>query len=105
MISKKIIDLARSKAGQSTCTFRVSAIGLNRAGDVIGTACNMRGHNGKGMGLHAEINLLRKFGRKIRTAIICRVGGTGNLLPIHPCNTCSKVYSRLGIDILTVEAK
>jgi tRNA(Arg) A34 adenosine deaminase TadA len=102
-MNKEIISLAIKKARQSDCNYRVSCIGLNSHGDVIGSSVNKHKDNGKGKGLHAEVELIKKFGRKIRTIIICRCNSQGIILPIHPCDTCKKILDRMNIDIITIK--
>lgn len=97
-----ITSYAISKALQSTCVYKISAIGLNRKGDILGSAMNKRNVCRRGMGKHAEIELIKQYGRKIKTIIICRCNNRGEILPIHPCNTCAKIADRMGIKILTV---
>ena len=101
-MKKELIDLAIFKAMQSTCCYKVSAIGLNSKGDVLGASTNQHRISKLGMGLHAEIALVKRFGRKIRSMIICRVGGGGEIRPINPCPTCQKILDKMGIRVLTV---
>jgi cytidine deaminase len=102
-MNKQTISLAINKALQSSCNYKVSAIGLNIKGDIIGTAVNQHRINRYGGGLHAEINLIKKYGKKIKTIIICRVNKGGDILPIHPCDTCKKILDRMNIDIITIK--
>lgn len=99
---KHIIKLAIKKAKQSDCRYKVSAIGFNKKGDIIGTAFNKHFINRKGMSLHAEVNLIKKFTKSLKTIIICRSNETGTILPIHPCNACSKLANKYGIIIETI---
>ena len=57
----------------------------------------------KGKGLHAEMALMKKYGARIKTIIICRVGNSGNLLPIDPCSACAELAGKLGITIVSIE--
>jgi hypothetical protein len=99
----KIINVAKNKAKQSLCTYRVSALGFNEKGDLIKTATNSPScRKNKGNKYHAEMNLIRKS-KSIKTIIICRVGGNGDLLPIDPCINCAKVCNDLGIKIYSLK--
>lgn len=104
-MKQELIDLAIKKALQSDCNYLISCIGLNNTGDVIGTSVNKHGENGKGRGRHGEIELIKKYGRKIRTIIICRVNHSGDILPIHPCKNCKKLLDRMGIKIVTISSE
>ena len=97
-----LIDMARRKAMKSGCMFKVSAIGLDKKGNVLGVVTNAKRLDRYGGGIHAEMNLLHRYGDHVKTIIICRVGGSGNILPIHPCERCKKVLDKLGIKVLRV---
>lgn len=102
-MKQTIIDYAISKALQSSCTYKVSAIGISRKGDILGCSINKRKICKKGMSIHAEVDLIKKYGRKIKTIIVCRVNNKGNVMPIDPCSTCLKIATRMGINIITVK--
>jgi cytidine deaminase len=97
-----ITKIAIKKAQQSICRYMVSAIGFNNKGDIIATASNKNRIAKKGMSIHAEIELIRKHGRKIRTIIICRTNKSGDLLPIHPCHSCQRMAEAFNIKIRTI---
>ena len=100
---KHIIDLAIKKAKQSDCRYKVSAIGFNKNGDIIGSSSNKHLINRKGCSLHAEVNLIKKHARSLRTIIICRTNNRGDILPIQPCRTCSNLANKYGIIIKTIK--
>lgn len=103
MTKNELKLLAKKKAQQSECTFRVSAIGLNKRGEIVGSAINRYKYKERDRGqIHAEISLIHNYGKKISTIIICRVGNSGNILPIHPCDKCKKVADAMNIKIETV---
>ena len=99
------INLPQSirKALHSSCRFKVAAIGFNKKGDYLGIATNYPRISRAQGGLHAEINLLRRYGNKVREIVILRVGKTGLLLPIEPCMNCAKVIKKLGIRLYTID--
>ena len=35
--------------------------------------------------------------------LICRVGRSGELRPIKPCDTCQKIADKLGIEIVSIQ--
>lgn len=93
------------KAEQSICKFRVSALGFNRNGDCVASATNRPRFSCKGGGIHAEECLFFVARRKgIVKILICRIGCGRNLLPIDPCNRCSKIANKLGIKIETIQS-
>ena len=99
---KDMIEIAKKKAGKSTVNFKISAIGFDRKGNYLGSACNCRRFDHYGGGLHAEMALLHKFGPRIKSMLICRVGKSGNLLPIDPCHRCQRVLDKLKIKVKTI---
>ena len=104
-MNANLIKTAIKKASQSICCYKISAIGLNKRGEVIGSAINRHGKSGKGRGLHAETQLIKRYGKKIKTIILCRIGNSGDILPIHCCANCQKIIDKLEIKVITVEAK
>lgn len=94
--------LAIKKARQSSCRYKISAIGLNKKGDVIGRACNTPRFYWRGGGAHAEMNLMKQKGAALHTIIICRVNNRGDIMPISPCAVCSEKARELGIKIYTI---
>lgn len=101
-MTDEVIKQAVNKALQSSCTYKVSAIGLNKKGEVTYKAFNKSRFMKFGGGIHAEMEVMLKGGPGIRTIIICRVGNSGDILPIHPCTVCKTKANELGIRILSV---
>jgi cytidine deaminase len=100
---KRISEIAIKKAKQSSCTYKVSAIGLNKRGEIIYKAINKQRFYRRGGGLHAEMEVMRKAGPRLKTIILCRVGRGGDLRPIDPCPVCAKKASELSVKIITVK--
>jgi len=105
-ISKKkkirLREMLVKKANQSLCTFRVSAIAFNKKGEAIGTSyCKFR-MAGKGKGIHAEESLIKRYSSNIKTIFICRIGRSGDILPIDPCPKCQKLAEKYGIKIISI---
>ena len=90
------------KASQSTCRYKIGAIGLNAKGELVGTSINKPRFSRYGGGIHSEMGLMKQYGKKLKTIIICRVNNNGNLLPIKPCKVCSKKAKDLGIKIYSI---
>lgn len=103
MNSYFILQKSIRKASKSSGRYKISAIGINYRGEIIGSAFNTPRFHRKGGGNHAELNLIKRCGKDLKTIILCRVGGFGNLLPIHPCKTCQTKADELGIKIITVD--
>jgi len=96
--------LKKAKKQPKILTQRVIALGFNNKGDYIGMRSNSFGDIkaiglGKGKGKHAERELIKRYGMKIRKIVIIRSAKDGSLLPIHPCETCKKVIDKLGIKV------
>lgn len=96
----------RKKALQvKLSNYHICAAAYTRKGNLLGIASNninrMLPYSRKGGGVHAERELMKKFGTSISYIIISRTGRSGdNTLPIHPCATCAKLANRLNIKIL-----
>ena len=84
-------------------TYRICAIAFDKKNDMLGL--QMNGHreslsNRKGAGLHAEAELMKRYGKTIDKIYILRVGNSYDALPIHPCENCAKIAAKLGIKII-----
>ena len=102
-----IVAKLKKKARQSPSKFHISAIAFDKRGAFLGQAFN---HfrpglsQGKGQGLHAERALMNRYGDLIKTIMICRIGSSGDWLPIRPCNQCLETATKLGIKIVTIHS-
>ena len=90
------------KASQSICRYKISVIGFDRKGKVVGLAINKPRFDRLGGGLHAEMNLMAQYGENIKTIVICRISNRGELLPIHPCKMCRTKMKELNIKYFTI---
>ena len=102
-----IIPRMKSKVSKNreNIKYKIAAIAFTKKGNFIDIKYNSFREglsNRKGAGLHAERDLIAKYGKMIDTIYILRVGGShsGNILPIHPCEICAKVANKLGIKII-----
>lgn len=102
-MNENIKEIAVKKASQSISNFRISAIGISKNGNIIATAFNKQRFDRYAGGIHAEMELLRKAGNKISTIILCRIGRSGEVLPIDPCVRCQKILDKKGIKVITVK--
>ena len=116
-MKKSDIDITNrliKKASKSHCTYKISAIGFDSKGNVLGQAVNKHSSwdvlektnntGGRaGTAKHAERILMSQYGRKLKTILICRVGRSGLIRKIDPCPTCKKVAEKYGIKIISVE--
>lgn len=106
-IDDSYIGLLKQKAEQSPSKYRISAIALDKKGDVLGTASNTYSKYGidmsnKFMGVHAERKLMERYKTNIKTIIIMRIGKSGSILPVDPCRVCSSIAKKMGIKIISV---
>ena len=97
----------KKKAIQSSSHYKVAAAAFTKHGNLLGMATNNRNmlfqSSRRGGGIHAERQLMKRFGNRISYIVLARVGRPGDVnLPIHPCRTCSKLASQLGIKILPI---
>lgn len=100
-MNTQLLNRAIAKAQQTTCRYKVVAVGFNAKGDCVGIACNARGIDRQGGSIHAEIGLLKRF-KSIRNIVLIRTNSFGKLLPIEPCNTCRKILDKKGIEVKTI---
>lgn len=102
-MTKQIMQRAVAKATQSICQHKVSAVGLDRYGRYIASAVNKKRFHHRGGGIHAEIELIRKAGHRLKTIVLCRVNESGDCLPVHPCDACRRVIDKRGLKVVTLE--
>lgn len=104
-------ELLAEKAKGSPCTYKVSAIALDKKGNVLGHSCNTHSTwnvlektvGGRpGTGIHAERRLIERYQGVVKTIVICRVGWGGEIRPIDPCPVCAKVAKKYGVRIVSV---
>lgn len=100
MTEDEIREIAIRKATQSRCGHRVSAIALNKNGDIIAKSTNKQRFLQKGGQIHAELQLMKKPG--VKTIYICRINNKDELLPIDPCPTCKEKAEELDIKIISI---
>lgn len=97
-------NLIKKVNNNTSVNYPIVAVGINKYGDIVGTASNkinnFKYSSKKGNGKHAERELIKKFGKKIRTIILYRKGFNGSCLPIHPCKTCQKIIDKYNIKVL-----
>lgn len=105
MTDYQIEEIAIKKAEQSYCKYRVSAVGLDKKGNVIGTACNRPRFCKYGGSIHAEENLIGRYKGNLHTIIICRISDNGSVKPIDPCERCQKLAKKYGIKIVSISGE
>lgn len=102
-ITSHIPRMAKKLKIDRGVTYRIVAIAFTKKNNILGIEMNgFRNFmsNGKGKGLHAEMNLIKKFGKKIDKIYLLRVGNGMDALPIHPCENCAKIAAKMGIKII-----
>ena len=101
-----LVKRMHKKASQSISRYRISAVAFDKNGEFIAQSFNnvpMEGVEPKhGAGIHAEAKLMRKYGTKVKTILISRVGHGGEWRPIKPCEKCQALASKLGVKIITI---
>jgi len=91
------------KAATSVCNYKVAAVALDHEGSMFAYANNKPRHMRQGGGEHAEMVLMRRYGRAISKILIVRTNKSGDILPIDPCESCAAVAKGLGIKIMRYE--
>lgn len=90
---------------ENNLRYRVAAAAYSKQGNLLGIEMNgwrelatVR----RGTGKHAEAALIKRFGKKIDTIYILRVGNALDILPIHPCECCKNMAAKAGIKIVPI---
>ena len=102
-MTTELINRAIKKAKQSICKYKISAMGFDKKGNLIGTAFNRPRFSRHGGSYHAEKELMAQYGDNLKTIIICRTNSNGDLLPIDPCPSCLEKATELGIKIKSIK--
>lgn len=97
---KKLI----SKAVSSQCKYKVSAIAFDKRGNFLGVCSNKPFLSKKGGSIHAEMQLLNRYGSSnIDRVILLRTNLNGSsFLPIKPCDACKRVLDKHGIKVFSI---
>ena len=105
-------ELLKEKASHSPCTYKISAVGFDAKGDILGHVTNSHSKNWNvlekekvgraGTAIHAERRILQQYKDLVKTIVICRVGRSGDVRPIDPCPVCQKVASKYGAKIISL---
>lgn len=103
VLTSYVPRMANKLRDDKNLTYKICALAFSKKNNLLGIAMN--GHRPfpavrRGMGLHAETELIKKFGRRIDRIYILRVGNDLDPLPIHPCENCAKVAAKYGIKII-----
>ena len=99
------ISRLKSKALQSPSKYKIAAAGFSKRGNLVGLESNgVRDDlvSFKGRGKHAQMALMKKYGKKIKQIYLFRVGYGGIPRPIDPCPTCKAAAEKLGIKIISL---
>ena len=112
-INPTLFNFLTKKAKHSPCTYRLAAVAISKKGNILGHCTNNHSKwqvlektpiGRAGTAQHCERLLIQKYGQRIHTIIICRIGRSGEIRPIDPCPACAKLANKYGITIKTVQA-
>ena len=97
--------LKKASAGPSQ--YHLSVAAFDKKGDLLGVVSNSfrrdRIQPIKYSGAHAEMRAVHRWGPKIKTMILMRVGNGGNILPIDCCPKCQAVLEKMGIRVEAIQ--
>ena len=98
------IKRAINKASSSICKYKISAIAFDRSGNFLGICNNKPFLSKYGGSVHAEMQLLNRYGsNNISKIILFRTNKNGSsLLPIEPCSSCKKTLDKYGIKVFSI---
>lgn len=105
-INAEVVSRLAAKAAQSTCRYKVAAVGLDSRGNVLGIFSNRprfvswRGSDnyyGRNGDWHAEHLCLRRCGPELSLIYVTRVKN-GRLLRMDPCKACVDACFRNGVE-------
>ncbi len=100
-----ILENLKKKTLKSHCSYYVGCVGFDKNFNFVGSSINQPRLHKEGGGVHAELNLLKKFGPRIKHILLCRLGKSGKFRPIHPCKNCRKVLDKMGIRVIMIEGE
>jgi len=93
----------RSRATKHTATTHtVVAACENANGTLMHITTNAPRLFKRGGGIHAEVRVLRRAPKSVRTVYIARFGKSGNPLPIEPCESCARLARKLGVRVVSL---
>ena len=85
------------------CTYRVIAAGIDHRNRIIDIATNTpsKFNHRTCRSSHAEERLIRRNPQSLSRVVVIRINRQGELLPIDPCNICSKLAEKRKIKIIS----
>lgn len=79
------------------CRYRIAAAGIDNRNRIIGIATNRPRLQSRSY--HAEEVLLSRSPRSLVRILLARVNNRGELMPIDPCEVCSRLAKKRGVRI------
>lgn len=105
-ISPSLIGFLKKQAEKSPSSYRIGGLAFSKKGNVLGFSFNSYRRDsmvsGRGSGKHCETDLIKRYGRRIATIVIIRIGNGGDILKIDPCDNCKKIAEKFGIKIVSI---
>ena len=97
-----VLERAKRKAARSRCRYKIAAIGFDKRGKLLGVAINYPRFVKFGGSVHAEMNLLHRYGKRLKSLLILRTNRSLDLLPISVCKRCQKILDRMEIEYASI---
>ena len=92
-IDPMLLSFLKNKAKHSPCTYKISGVAISKKGNILGHCTNNHSKwqvlektpiGRAGTAEHCERKLIQKFGNRIHTIIICRIGRSGIVIMHRP---------------------
>lgn len=94
------------KAHSSPSQYHLACAAFNKKGELLGVTTNsFRKSNimiRKYSGYHCEMKAVHRWGMKIKSILLLRIGNGGDILPIQACPKCRKVLDKLNIKVVEI---
>lgn len=107
-IPSPLFERMMAKCHASPSQYHLSVAAFDKKGDLLGVVSNSFRRDRlpalRFSGAHAEMRAVHRWGPKIKTMILMRVGNGGAVRPIECCEKCAAVMKKMGIKVISVSA-
>lgn len=105
-IPSPLLNRMKAKCAAGPSQYHLSVAAFDKKGDLLGVVSNSFRRDLipplKYSGAHAEMRALHRWGPKIKTMLLMRIGNGGDILPIDCCPKCAAVIRKMGIKVLSI---
>jgi hypothetical protein len=106
-IDPHLFSRMSKKAAAGPSQYHLSVAAFDKKGDLLGVVSNSFRRDRiapvKYSGAHAEMRAIHRWGPKIKTLLLMRIGNKGDVLPIDCCPKCAAVLAKMGIKAIALQ--